>query len=128
MALMQVPRDRENRLLKFARTMRRQPTDAEIKLWEALRMKSLAGYRFRRQHRVGDYILDFYCAARRLAVELDGGQHGDSAQAEYDQRRRWALNGLGIHVLRFWDDEVLKHTDVVAEEMLRHLESDGPPP
>ena len=99
--LVQVPRDRDNRLLKFARTMRRRPTDAEIKLWQVFRLKGLADYRFRRQHRVSDYILDFYCAARRLAIELDGGQHGDPKQTEYDQRRTFALNRLGIRVLRF---------------------------
>jgi very-short-patch-repair endonuclease len=107
--------------------MRAQPTDAETKLWRVLRIKNLAGYRFRRQHRIGGYIVDFYCASRRLAIELEGGQHADPAQAEYDRNRTKRLNELTVRVLRFWDD-VLKHTDAVAEEILRHLEMNRPPP
>jgi very-short-patch-repair endonuclease len=126
---MRVPRrDEDRRRLKFARAMRREPTDAEAKLWELLRFKSLAGYRFRRQHRVGGYILDFYCASRRLAIELDGGQHNDAGQAEYDQKRTLRLSEFGVRVIRFWDDDVLKHSDVVAEEILRQLENTKPPP
>ena len=124
---MQVPRDPNRRLLKFARTMRGQPTDAEAKLWRILRMKNLAGYRFRRQHRVSGYILDFYCPSQRLAVELDGGQHADQAQAKHDRIRTRRLDQLGICVLRFWDDDVLKHTNTVADEILRHLEVNKPP-
>jgi len=125
---MQVPRDHDRHRLKFAREMRGQPTDAEAKLWRVLRLKGLAGHRFRRQRCVGGYILDFYCATHRLAVEVDGGQHNDPAQAEYDQLRTVKLNELGISVLRFWDDDVLKHTDVVAEEILGHLQGRKPPP
>ena len=125
---MQVPHDHNRRRLKFARAMRQQPTDAEAKLWNILRLKGLAGHRFRRQHPVGGYILDFYCPARRLSVELDGGQHADKVQAEHDQRRTLRLNAMGIRVLRFWDDDVLKHTHVVAEEILGHLEERQPPP
>jgi len=93
-----------------------------------LRMKGLAGYRFRRQHCVGGYILDFYCPAHRLAVELDGGQHNDPTQSGLDRLRTLKLNELGIRVLRFWDDDVLKHTDVVALDILGHLENTEPPP
>jgi ATP-dependent helicase HrpA/adenine-specific DNA-methyltransferase len=125
---MGVPRDNDRRLLKFARTMRSQPTDAEAKLWGLLRMRQLQGCRFRRQHRVGGYILDFYCLELRLAVELDGGQHADQAQMECDRRRTMRLNHLGIRVVRFWDDDVLKNTEVVAEEILRQLEMNEPPP
>jgi len=125
---MRVPRDHDRRLLNFAREMREHPTDAEAKLWRVLRYKGLAGYRFRRQHRIGGYILDFYCASRRLAIELDGGQHGDKAQTESDRKRTGRLNELGVRVVRFWDDDVLKHTDAVAEEILRHLQGEEPPP
>jgi very-short-patch-repair endonuclease len=125
--VMQVPRGHQRRLLNFARSMRREPTDAEAKLWRLLRMKRLSGYRFRRQHRIDQYIIDFYCVSRRLAVELDGGQHADPAQAAYDQQRTCRLNELGVRVIRFWDNDVLKHTDAVAEEILRHLEEQPPP-
>jgi very-short-patch-repair endonuclease len=125
---MHLRRDRDARLTKFSRAMRAEPTDAERKLWSILRLKALSGYRFRRQRAVAGYILDFYCPAKRLAVELDGGQHGDARQAKYDETRSLRLNELGVRVLRFWDDEVLKHPEAVAEEIQRVLERTSPPP
>jgi very-short-patch-repair endonuclease len=118
---MQIPRDR--RLTSFARSMRQQPTDAEIMLWKILRFKAVSGYRFRRQRPVAGYILDFYCPSRRLAVELDGGQHTDEIHAEYDRARTERLNKMGVKVLRFSNHDVLRHPQVVAEEILRHLEA-----
>jgi very-short-patch-repair endonuclease len=108
--------------------MRKSPTDAETKLWKTLRMKNLSGYRFRRQYPLRGYIVDFYCVACRLAVELDGGQHGDPAHLEYDQQRTLQLQSMGVRVLRFWDDDVLKNTPAVADEILRVLEEKQPPP
>jgi ATP-dependent helicase HrpA/adenine-specific DNA-methyltransferase len=125
---MHVPRDRSSRLTRFARAMRSQPTDAESKLWKILRFKSLCGYRFRRQRPIAGYVLDFYCPSRRLAVELDGGQHADDRQAEYDRTRSARLKELGVRVLRFWDHDVLKDPQAVADEILRFLESLQPPP
>lgn len=125
---MPLPRDRNPRLTTFARSMRAEPTDAENKLWNILRRKCLNGYRFRRQRPVAGYILDFYCPARRLAVELDGGQHADAGQAEYDRIRSLRLKELGIWILRFWDHDLLKTPDIVAAEILRCLEVDGPLP
>jgi very-short-patch-repair endonuclease len=119
---MHIPRDADRRLTGFARAMRKEPTDAEKKLWRILRMKNLEGYRFRRQRPVAGYILDFYCPTKRLAVELDGGQHADDHQADYDRCRTKRLTQMGVCILRFWDDQILKHPDVVAEEILRHLE------
>jgi very-short-patch-repair endonuclease len=126
--LVQLRRDANERLTRFARAMRAEPTDAERKLWSLLRFKALEGYRFRRQRPVAGYILDFYCPAKRLAIELDGGQHSDARQARYDQIRSARLNKSGVRVLRFWDDEVLKHPDAVAEEILRELEAPSPHP
>ena len=125
---MRVPRDGDPRLTEFARAMRAQPTDAERKLWKILRMKNLAAFRFRRQRPVAGYILDFYCPAGGLAVELDGGQHGDARQVKYDRIRTARLEELGVRVLRFWDHEVLTNPDAVAEEILRWLENQQPPP
>jgi very-short-patch-repair endonuclease len=113
-------------LLKFDRALRRQPTEAEAKLWQILRMKQLSGYRFRRQHQVGEYILDFYCAASRLCIELDGGQHTDQNQRDYDMQRTSHLNQCGLRVARFSNIDVMKHTGAVAMEILRQLEL--PPP
>ena len=92
-------------------------TDAERKLWWILRSRRLAGFKFRRQVPMAGYILDFYCVQVRLAVELDGGQHAEPEALEYDQRRSLALNQQGVRVLRFWDDDVLKHSDAVAQSI-----------
>ena len=108
-------------LLEFARRMRAEPTDTETKLWWLLRNRRLAGFKFRRQVPVGSYILDFYCHEARLAVEADGGQHSEPGQAAYDARRTEYLKKLGIRVLRFWDNDVLKHTDSVLEAIYREL-------
>ncbi|PYQ10245.1 MAG: endonuclease domain-containing protein [Acidobacteria bacterium] len=80
--------------------MRRAPTDAESKLWLFLRDRRLGGWRFRRQYFIGEYILDFYCAEARLAVELDGGGHSEDEKIAADNRRTAALEGRGIREQR----------------------------
>ena len=90
-------------------------TDAERKLWFHLRSGRLGGFKFRRQHPVPPYIVDFYCHDALLAVELDGSQHGP----ETDAVRTTALERHDIHVLRFWDDQVFTETEAVLEQILR---------
>ncbi len=86
--------------LKRARNLRRTLTLPELLLWKHLRGNRLSGLRFRRQHPVGPYILDFYCSDARLAIEVDGAVHGGAEQAKHDvQRDRW-LKSQGIKVLR----------------------------
>ena len=101
--------------------MRQTQTDAERKLWSILRDRRLGGFKFRRQHPVDRYILDFYCAERRLAVEADGGQHRDSQAQKCDAERARRLIDLGVRVVRFADDEVLKFPDAVAEGIYQFL-------
>ncbi len=103
--------------LARARQLRRNATDAESLLWQLLRNRQLDGWKFRRQHPVGPYILDFYCHEAGLAVELDGSQHAEPAQAGYDAERTQALETGGIRVLRFWNNEVLKNTNAVLQEI-----------
>jgi very-short-patch-repair endonuclease len=103
--------------------MRHVPTDAESKLWLFLRDRRLGGWRFRRQHFIADYILDFYCAEARLAVELDGGGHAEDEKIAADGRRTAALEGRGVRLLRFWNDQALKETDTVLEIVLKALEN-----
>jgi very-short-patch-repair endonuclease len=103
--------------------MRKKPTDAEARLWSVLRFRPLDGHRFRRQRPVAGYIIDFYCPSRRLAIELDGGQHAEEAQAEYDRIRTARLNEAGVRVVRFWDHDVLRDMDWVVEEILRQLKT-----
>ena len=112
------PRTPEH-LLEFARRMRSDPPDAEKRLWRMLRNRRLGGFKFRRQAPLGSYILDFYCHEAKLVVEADGGQHSDPKQAAKDAKRTAYLKSLGIRVLRFWDNDILKHTDAVAEQIYR---------
>ena len=88
-----------------SRALRRNPTDAERKLWSALRRKALAGARFRRQYPLGEFFADFCCLEHQLIIEVDGGQHAQAQ--EYDHRRSKYLESLGFRVLRFWNTDVL---------------------
>lgn len=89
--------------------------------WLRLRNRRLVGFKFRRQHPAGPYILDFYCPDRRLAVELDGGQHFMSAARSYDRRRTTFLRRLGVRVLRFPTDLIFREPDAVLEAILLAL-------
>lgn len=101
----------------FARAMRRQPTEAEDRLWHDLRGRRLDGLKFRRQVPLGPYVVDFFCAEAGLAVEVDGSQHAD---CDHDERRRRDLQRRGIRVLRFWNDEVLQETESVCATIIAY--------
>ena len=110
-------------LLERAREMRSNPTDAERRLWSILRAKRLADLRWRRQVIVDDlYIVDFICFEHRLIVEVDGGQHVDSA---YDGERDTYLKSQGFRILRLWNNDVLTNSDGVAEAILDAINSLG---
>ena len=100
---------------RFAQAMRNQPTDAEAALWSWLRGRKLAGLRFRRQHPMAGYIVDFVCVEARLIIEVNGSQHADSSR---DRRRDGELTRLGYRVLRFCNDDELKNIEGVAEAIL----------
>jgi very-short-patch-repair endonuclease len=100
-----------------ARELRRNPTDAERALWQRLRQRQVAGLKFRRQHTIGRYILDFVCLEAKLVVELDGGHHAQRRQQ--DQERTAWLEARGYRVLRFWNTEVLQNPDGVLALILR---------
>ncbi len=120
-------RDHSPRLIAFARHMRKEPTDAEKKLWSLLRRSQLEGRHFRRQGPVAGYIIDFCCLRAGLGVEADGGQHRDEKDRLYDQRRTEILLQKGIRILRFSDDEILKYPEAVQEAIYREL-AEKPPP
>lgn len=109
-----------------ARVLRQAQTDAEGRLWSKLRERRLQGAKFRRQHPVGRYIVDFCCPERGLVIELDGSQHAE--QAEADNERSAFLAAQGYRVLRFWDSEVLVETDGVLEAIRRALVDPHPGP
>ncbi|SHI39243.1 Very-short-patch-repair endonuclease [Hymenobacter daecheongensis DSM 21074] len=95
------------------RQLRSNLTQAEALLWRALQRSQLAGRKFRRQHGIGPYIVDFYCAAEKLVIELDGAGHFTVSGEAYDVERTAYLTGLGLRVLRFENRLVLEQTDGV---------------
>jgi very-short-patch-repair endonuclease len=103
----------------LAKDLRINATDAERILWSMLRGKRLAALHFRRQQPIGPYIVDFFCPSAKLIVELDGGQHGMDQAVVYDGNRTRFLETKGYRVLRFWNGEVMKNRDVVAEAIWR---------
>ena len=104
-------------LIQRSRELRSASTPAEETLWRYLRDRRMDGLKFRRQHPVDRFILDFYCETLRLAIEVDGGGHLEPEQEQYDSARTQTLNDLGIQVLRFWNNDVLERTDLVLEEI-----------
>ena len=114
---MAIPAD----ILNNARELRSSLTDAEKLLWQLLRNRRFCGYKFRRQHPVNSFILDFYCHDEKLAVDLDGGGHCSDEQIAYDAERTKELEGAGIRVLRFWNNDVLKNTETILESILAAL-------
>ena len=113
---------------KLQRRLRNSMTDAEQALWDLLRCRQICGLKFRRQHPFSDYILDFVCLENKLVIEVDGGQHAE--QAGYDDNRTKELKAAGFHVLRFWDNEVLKEIGSVKEKIwlvVQELEAHPPP-
>ena len=111
-----------------ARQLRRSATEAERALWQRLRDRQLAGYKFRRQHPIGGYFADFACVEAKLVIELDGGQHFEPAAMAVDARRTAELSAHGFHVLRFNDREVLAERDAVVTGILNWLAVNHPHP
>ena len=108
-------------LLRRCRKLRTSSSDAETRLWSCLRNRQLLGFKFRRQHPVDKFIVDFYCHDVKLAIEIDGGQHAEGAQSLYDKRRTAQLESKGIKVLRFWNNEVLQNLEGVLEMIAETL-------
>ena len=104
-----------------ARALRQSPTTAEQLLWRHLRNRQLAGAKFRRQHPLGPYILDFVCLEHGLVVEVDGGQHADLQAQAYDRQRSAWLQQQGLQVLRFWNHDVMQQTHEVLAQLLQAL-------
>lgn len=104
-------------LLEFAKSMRHTATDAEHLMWQILRAKRFMNLKFRRQHVIKPYIVDFYCHEIRLVIELDGSQHGTDDAIEYDAERTKFLEAFGLKVVRYWNYDVLRRTNVVLEDL-----------
>jgi very-short-patch-repair endonuclease len=107
-------------MMRRAAELRRNPTDAEAKLWKLLRTHHLDGVGFRRQHTIGHYIVDFCAPHRKLIIELDGGQHLD--QQGYNEERSAFLEAKGYHVLRFWNHDTMNDIHTVIQVILTALQ------
>ena len=108
------------KFLHRAGELRKEPTPAESRLWAAIRNNNLNGLKFRRQHAIGPYIVDYCSPKLKLIIELDGSQHLD--QEEYDSERTEYLRGQGYRVLRFWNKDVMNDLDGVIKAISFALE------
>lgn len=108
-------------VLARCRNLRRGSTDAETFLWVFLRNKRLKGAKFRRQHPVGPYVLDFYCHEVKLAIEVDGSGHLEDDQIKADEKRTEFLNQNGIRVIRFYNHQVLNEIEGVLSVIWEEL-------
>ena len=109
-----------------AQELRNNATDAEWHLWKFLRKRQLEGFKFSRQMPVGPFICDFMCREVRLVIELDGGQHGE--RVEEDRERTAFIEREGFRVIRFWNSDVMGHTEGVLEVIREALIGSVPPP
>ena len=110
----------------LSRSLRRRSTDAEDILWAKLRNKHVDGFIFRRQHRIGPYVVDFVCLKKKQVIEVDGSQHAAEVVLESDNRRTMWFESQGYRVLRIWNSEVLTNIEGVVEIIRRYL-NEGPP-
>jgi very-short-patch-repair endonuclease len=115
------PRRTTPKVFANSRELRHHQTEAESKLWRFLRAHQTNDIHFRRQHAIGNYIVDFCSPGRKLVIEVDGGQHLE--QEEYDRQRTEFLQSKGYRVLRFWNDDVMKDIEGVMQVILEALDS-----
>ena len=108
------------RAVTSQRRLRRDSTDAEMRIWLALRDRRLGGFKFVRQETIGPFIADFVCRERKLIIELDGGQHSENKR---DEIRDAFLKREGYKVLRFWNNDVMTNRDGVLQTILAELEA-----
>ncbi len=113
--------------LNLAKGLRKRQTDAEMALWHQLNNRQLEGAKFRRQHRIGKYIVDFVCLEKELVIEIDGGQHNESPQITNDEQRTQWLEKTGYRVIRYWNNDVLENIEGVIENIRDNLTHDFSP-
>lgn len=102
------------------KSLRNNSTKEEVILWNKLRNNQL-GEKFTRQYSIGNYVVDFYCPKKRIAVELDGSQHNDDEKKMYDEERTEYINQFGVTLLRFWNGDVLKDIETVLEVIYEEI-------
>ncbi len=110
-----------NSKLTKIRSLRTNMTKQEQKLWQLIRKRGINKYRFRRQFPIGNYIVDFICREKKLVIEIDGGQHNEVKNAEYDRERTRYIESQGYRVIRFWNNDVDNNIEGVYMEILKAL-------
>jgi very-short-patch-repair endonuclease len=110
-------------LIKFARTLRKEQTTAEKLLWRGLRNRNLEEIKFRRQHPVGPFIVDFYCHAAQLVIEVDGEVNELEVVRKRDKRREEYLRQQGLTIIRFTNEEVIAELGRVLDDIERLVKS-----
>ena len=117
----------EPRLKNTARTLRRNMTEAELKLWSVLRRRQVNGLQFYRQRPIGKYIVDFYCPAKNMVIEVDGGQHYEEDEEERDKKRGEYLEKFfQLKIVRFTNLDVLKNISGVIDKILEVTKQNPP--
>jgi very-short-patch-repair endonuclease len=114
--------------IERARQLRRQETWAEKLMWRWLRDRRFAAYKFRRQHPLGNYYLDFFCEEAALNIELDGSQHGFPGQRQHDVEREKFLQSRGVKTLRFWNSHLRRKARSIRDTIFDALQARAPHP
>ena len=112
-------------LKQFRKELRTNLTPAEAVLWTSLQRKQLEGRKFRRQHSIGNYIVDFYCPSEKLAIELDGAEHFTPEGSDADEARDLYLSNLGIKVLRYENRDIYNNLEAVLEDIKNSFKSNS---
>ena len=110
-------KDAIGKLYHYGRELRQESTEAEKLLWAELRNRKLNGLKFRRQHPLDKFIVDFYCNERKIVVELDGSVHDEKINKDHDEARTAMLAGLNVIVLRFQNEEVISNIEDVLNKI-----------
>lgn len=111
-----------NELKLKARNLRKNQTTQERQIWNILKNKQFYGYKFLRQYVIGSYIVDFICREKKIIIEIDGGQHNETYNINYDNERTVFLNHLGYKVIRFWNNEITENIEGVYLKLKEEFE------
>ncbi len=114
------------KLIQFARELRKNSTPQERRLWSFLKSSKFYGFKFRRQFPIGNYIADFCCVKAKLVIELDGGQHSNTSDVNYDKTRDEEIKKSGYRILRVWNNEVNGNLEGVGEKIYQMLMNPHP--
>ena len=112
-----------NKLNILARILRKNQTLQEAQMWKYLKNSQIQGLKFRRQYPIGEYIVDFMCKEIKLIIEIDGGQHNNPSNIEYDKKRTKFLEAKGYKIIRFWNCDIDKNIEGVYQRILEEIEN-----